>query len=63
MPIYDFDCYLCGDFEKRVAWDTQMTECPECGGQAPKISRYRTFGIIYDKDMYNGRKAKDPEGV
>ena len=59
MPIYEYECFMCGEFEALAKWDEHMKECPECYALAPRVSRYRTFGIVYDKDMYNGRKAKD----
>ena len=39
MPLYEYECFLCGrHFERirRVA-DASMVECPDCGGKVRRL--------------------------
>ena len=36
MPIYEFKCGKCGDFEKLVFGDDEVV-CPSCGGAVERV--------------------------
>jgi putative FmdB family regulatory protein len=42
MPIYEYRCKNCGDFEKLVFGDDEVV-CPECGASVRRLMSCCTF--------------------
>ncbi|NLT21388.1 MAG: transcriptional regulator [Syntrophomonadaceae bacterium] len=47
MPIYDYKCEECGNFEKMQKMsEPALTECPTCGGEVKRIIS-KNIGIVF----------------
>ena len=46
MPIYEYHCKKCGDFEimQRIT-DTPLSRCPECRGKVTKLMSSTAFQL------------------
>lgn len=49
MPVYEYQCGFCGDFEvsQRIT-EAPLTECPECGEQAKRLISKTHFILLGD---------------
>ncbi|MGB9814214.1 MAG: FmdB family zinc ribbon protein [Thermovenabulum sp.] len=47
MPIYDYRCAVCGDFEyEQNIKESPLTSCPKCGGPVKRIIS-RNVGLVF----------------
>jgi len=42
MPIYEYSCSKCGEFEKLVFGDQEVV-CPQCGGNVKRVMSACSF--------------------
>lgn len=62
MPIYEYRCHKCGDFEKLQKFsDPTLEKCPTCGGQVERLMS-RNVGIVFKGSGFystDQQKTKD----
>lgn len=61
MPIYEYVCELCGEFEEFQKNTNPLKECPKCGKEIKKIiskSSFHLSGRGWAKDGYTKEGAK-----
>ncbi len=66
MPIYEYACKKCGDFEitQRIT-EPALKKCPTCGAKVSKLISQSAFHLKgtgwYVTDFKNGKPPKDSE--
>lgn len=62
MPIYDYQCEKCGNFEKMQKISEQpLAECPDCGSEVKKIIS-KNIGVVFKGSGFyatDSKKIKD----
>ncbi|MGB9840358.1 FmdB family zinc ribbon protein [Thermovenabulum sp.] len=47
MPMYDYRCAVCGDFEyEQNIKESPLSSCPKCGGPVKRIIS-RNVGLVF----------------
>lgn len=58
MPIYEYRCENCGEFEKlQKISETPLEICPTCGGKAERIIS-RNVGVVFKGSGFYSTDSK-----
>lgn len=58
MPIYEYRCEKCGEFEKLQKMSEQpLTVCPNCGSKAERIIS-KNVGVVFKGSGFDATDSK-----